>query len=388
MDFCPRVVEDFLRNYPIRIVHAEPKGRLIAVSDIHGRDDLFERIIERLKLQPEDTLVIAGDLVERGKQSLKVLRRAMALAERENTFVLLGNMDANKHWQIMSDARETDEGLLQNYRSFGASLFCDMCREIELPLETAEDVKNAKKAVRQAFRRELDFIKDRPTVLDTPVWRFVHGGLWTNDIASLEGQPNSLLKYDDFVHTGPVMDKPLVVGHYPTNLYWEGAERVDPYWSAEKNVLSIDGGCGLRVDACLNAVILDKAVPGRFECVSEDGFPRVCALDAQVFRAPTVRFVWPRNEAYILRRGARSAIIRQVGTNAVTEAPNAYIEEEKSDGVYWINDFSDARLEVHPGDVLTLFAQAETGAYVGRDNLRGWYSGRFEDIEIEGNTNA
>lgn len=382
MDYRPRV-EAFLREYPIRVVQTEPKGRLIALSDVHGCDDLFARVVEKLDLKPEDTLVIAGDLVERGKRSLKALRRAMALDERENTFVLIGNMDANKHWQIMSDARETDEGLLQNYRSFGASLFCDMCREIGLPLETAEDARNAKKAVRQAFGRELDFIRNRPTVLDTPVWRFVHGGLTTNDLSSLEGKPNCLLKYDNFVGLGPVMDKPLVVGHYPTNLYWEGPERVDPYWSAEKNVLSIDGGCGLRADAQLNAVILNPNIPGRFECVSADAFPRVYALDRQTYRAPTVRFRWPHNQAYIIERRPLSAIIRQLDTGAEAETPIAYIEGEKADGVYWINDLSDARLEILPGDEMTLFAVTETGAYVGRGNLRGWYYGRYETRKKE-----
>ena len=62
-------------------------GRLIAVGDIHGCHVEFAEMLEQLDLQVEDRLVLLGDLVNRGPDSVKVID----LARGARSISLLGN---------------------------------------------------------------------------------------------------------------------------------------------------------------------------------------------------------------------------------------------------------------------------------------------------------
>ena len=58
------------------------------MSDIHGNIPRFESIMEQIDLQPEDTLYILGDVIDRYPNGIKLLRRVMAMP---NIKMLLGN---------------------------------------------------------------------------------------------------------------------------------------------------------------------------------------------------------------------------------------------------------------------------------------------------------
>ena len=75
-------------------------GRLIAVGDIHGCADEFEELLDRVDLRPSDRLVLLGDLVNRGPDSLRVVQ----LARKHATAALLGN-----HELRLLNFRKTDD---------------------------------------------------------------------------------------------------------------------------------------------------------------------------------------------------------------------------------------------------------------------------------------
>ena len=62
-----------------------------AIGDLQGCLASFERLVERLP--QAERLVIVGDLVNRGPQSLATLRRVKALVDAGKAAVVLGNHD-------------------------------------------------------------------------------------------------------------------------------------------------------------------------------------------------------------------------------------------------------------------------------------------------------
>ncbi|MGH7995125.1 MAG: metallophosphoesterase [Opitutaceae bacterium] len=62
-------------------------GRLIAIGDIHGCHSEFSELVEKLELARDDRVVLVGDLVNRGPDSVRVLE----LARQIKAIPLLGN---------------------------------------------------------------------------------------------------------------------------------------------------------------------------------------------------------------------------------------------------------------------------------------------------------
>ena len=44
--------------------------RIVAVSDVHGNGRLLERLLEEIAFCKEDALILLGDHIEKGKESL------------------------------------------------------------------------------------------------------------------------------------------------------------------------------------------------------------------------------------------------------------------------------------------------------------------------------
>ena len=63
-----------------------------AIGDIQGCNDALQALLEKISFDPSsDTLWIAGDLVNRGKQSLEVLEYLYSI--KESVVIVLGNHD-------------------------------------------------------------------------------------------------------------------------------------------------------------------------------------------------------------------------------------------------------------------------------------------------------
>jgi len=72
------------------------KNMIYVMSDIHGNLPRFESVMKQIKLRPEDTLYILGDVIDRFPDGLKILKRIMGM---NNVKMVLGN-----HEHMMLDA--------------------------------------------------------------------------------------------------------------------------------------------------------------------------------------------------------------------------------------------------------------------------------------------
>src|SRR5262245_28572160 len=76
------------------------RGRLLAIGDLHGFTRACDALLEAMKLQPGDQLILMGDYVDKGPDPKGLLDRLILLAEqRPDTIFLRGNHD-----QLMIDA--------------------------------------------------------------------------------------------------------------------------------------------------------------------------------------------------------------------------------------------------------------------------------------------
>lgn len=112
----------FRKDSRSRSEHAVPEGqRIYAIGDIHGRDDLFSELIalieqdNSISVPKEATLILLGDLIDRGPESKQVIDRAIALSNRWSSMRwLLGN-----HEEIFLKALKGDPRLVRYFVQIG-----------------------------------------------------------------------------------------------------------------------------------------------------------------------------------------------------------------------------------------------------------------------------
>jgi len=77
------------------IIHPEfaPGRRILAVSDIHGNLPFFQHLLEKVSFSPDDILVLVGDMLEKGPDSLGLLRYIVQLCKTHTVYPLCGNCD-------------------------------------------------------------------------------------------------------------------------------------------------------------------------------------------------------------------------------------------------------------------------------------------------------
>ncbi|MCB1972928.1 MAG: metallophosphoesterase, partial [Geminicoccaceae bacterium] len=91
-------LQRFFRSRPDAPLAAVPEGeRVYAIGDIHGRLDLFRAAIAAIESDdaargPADTtIVLLGDLIDRGPDSSGVIAFARDLSMRRNVRIIAGN---------------------------------------------------------------------------------------------------------------------------------------------------------------------------------------------------------------------------------------------------------------------------------------------------------
>ncbi|MFC3683985.1 symmetrical bis(5'-nucleosyl)-tetraphosphatase [Hydrogenophaga luteola] len=119
---------------------------LYLIGDVQGCDEALGRLLDEIAFSPSrDTLVLLGDLVNRGPQSLAVLRRMIAL--EGSAHCLLGNHDLH----LLAVAH----GVRKPHRS-----------------DTLDEILQAPDRATL-----LDWLRARPLALQMQGWLMVHAGL-------------------------------------------------------------------------------------------------------------------------------------------------------------------------------------------------------------------
>lgn len=360
--------------------------RILIISDIHGHADGLRSILEKARFGASDILIILGDLIEKGFQSLDTLRLVMALKKQYAVYVLMGNVELWRLEFLLSEDpekwREFKESALWAVDWWGCCLLGEMCDEIGAPLTPETDMVPLIPLIRERFSDEISFMAQMPTILDSQRMTFVHGGIPHERLKELVGTDNyPLLKFDDFYSAGLSFQKYVVVGHWPAVLYSKTYPVFSPLIDRQRRIISLDGACGVKHEGQLNLLILEDWRSDEFSLVTWDALPTLTALDVQ---APSpeedaVYIRWNDHAIELIEKGAEMSKVRYHGR--IVPVPTQFIFDHN--GVLSCSDITDYRIETKPGDQLRLILKLSDGCYVKKDNAAGWYFGRYKMNEVK-----
>lgn len=360
----------------------EENRRVIAISDIHGNLPFLKKLLEKVGFCKEDVLVLVGDLLEKGDESLAVLRYVMELAKEYEVYALCGNCD-QIDCEFLRGGPGVDELLWKVYWFWGKrSLMIQMGEELGIELKTIEDMPRLRQAVLERFPEETSFLLSMPHIMEVGNYIFVHGGIPHEDhLEDLDA--HSCMKNDDFLGQGLSFNKWVVVGHWPVTLYDGHIASAAPIIDRRRHIVSIDGGCVLKVDGQLNALLIPNVYGDEMTCKSFDNLPVVVALEPQRASEESLNIRWSDSAVEVLREEGDCCWCRHVSTGREMWILKEYIYRRKSDGLMHCEDSTDYRLPVDAGDRLALVRKCSRGCLVKKHGVTGWYFGPVQEIKKE-----
>jgi len=356
-------------------LHLTPDRRALVISDIHGNLPLLQGLLSKVGFGPDDDLFILGDILEKAATSLETLRYVMDLSQEGNVHTLLGNND-NIILAFTDGVDHIPDAFFEYwFRLQGEkSTLVQMAHLLGLPIDDPADYATARAAIRERFRPELDFLRNLPHIFVNDDYLLVHGGVPREDRLD-ELDAYGCMKNDDFRGQGLSFRRWVVVGHWPVTLYHTHIPSAAPILDYDRHIASIDGGCTLKWDGQLNALILPTEPEGEFSSVAYDGLPVLTARDDQEPSADSINIRWSEHEITVLERGPEFCRCRHDKTGRELDILTEYIFT--SGGKTICEDSTDYRLPVKAGDRLAVVRRTSRGSLCKKDGATGWYFGRL-----------
>lgn len=357
--------------------HIEPGRRVVAVSDIHGNLPFLKGALEKVGFTPDDVLIIVGDLLEKGRDSLATLRYVLELRKAHTVYTLCGNCDDIPQ-AFLADRPGIDKGVwpfLSYWRE--RSTLMQMAAELNLPFPRGpEDLPTLRAVLLDRFPEETRFLLDLPAILEAGNFIFVHGGVPREDrLDELDAYP--CMKNDDFLSQGRSFRKWVVVGHWPVTLYNPHIQRSAPLIDRGRHIASIDGGCVLKLDGQLNALIIPDIEGDGLDYTWYDGLPALTALDGQEPSPDPLNIRWSDSVVEPLGEDGDCVRVRHPSSGRELWLPKDFVSAWR-DGRIHTEDATDYRLPVSPGDRLSLVRKTGRGLLVKKNGVTGWYHGRVK----------
>lgn len=369
-------------HHPAAVIRPriEPGRRVLAVSDIHGNLPFLKGVLAKAGFSTDDVLILVGDLFEKGAESLGVLRYIMELQRSHTVYPLCGNCDHIDR-EFLEGRPGIDRDLWPVFRFWGEkALVFQLGRECGVSPGSEDDLPALRSALRSRFPEECGFLMNLPHILEAGNFIFVHGGVPREDRLE-ELDAYGCMKNDDFLGQGHSFRKWVVVGHWPVTLYNPAVPTARPLVAEDRHIISIDGGCVLKLDGQLNALIIPDITGDAVDYAAYDGLPVVRALDGQEESRDSLNIRWSDSAVDVLRTEGDCSWCRHLSSGRELWILNEYLYPRRADGHIHCEDTTDYRLPVEPGDRLTLVRTCSRGHMVKKHGATGWYHGRIEALE-------
>lgn len=362
---------------PAKVLRPEidPGRRLLVVSDIHGNLPYFHGVLEKAKFGGDDLLIVNGDFLEKGAESLNTLREIMALCESGRAVALMGNCD---DWAaIFTETGAWADKLLSYMRWRRCGLLWDMALELGEDPAAIGDFEAFKGRLAPAFEREFAFLASLPQALEAGNYIFAHAAVYPD--RPLEAHTvGQLVRCDAWYRQGWSFDKWVVVGHYPVVLYGDDIVCADPIIDGDRHIVCLDGGCVLKDDGQLNCLVIDGVNSDAPSFVAYDPFPEKRVLSDQKGSEHSAYIRWGDSRVEVLERGEEFSRCRHVRTGYELEILTKYLFEP---GRFTdCNDCTDYVLPLRAGDLVRVVETSSRGCFVKHGGTSGWYFGKLGEV--------
>ena len=181
------------------------------LSDIHGEYELFMRLLDAIKFSDGDTVISCGDIVDKGKNSVKLLK---LISNMPNAKCINGNHEyafLKYYWSLMKESPDDFDWVLQRLKEY----FKDDGRLLDWEI--------------------IDWLELCPYYIEEKDFICVHAGVpldEKNRVLPLERATREQLVYDrNFKH--PKLEikdsKCVFFGHTPTSYLLNGESKIIAY---------------------------------------------------------------------------------------------------------------------------------------------------------------
>lgn len=232
-----------------------PGQRVYAIGDIHGRLDLFDMLLARIDQDSaargpaQVTLVLLGDLIDRGADSRGVVDRAMALVAAGKARVLAGN-----HEEMLLSSLDNTETLRHFLRHGGKeTLFSYGLEQSEYSRTNIDDLHARLPDL--VPKEHLAFIRAMEDRIVIGEYLFVHAGIRPG--VALEDQTTSDLRWirREFLDHADTHGHVVVHGHTITDEPVILPNRIGidtgAFASGRLTALGLEGGAHWIVDVLI-----------------------------------------------------------------------------------------------------------------------------------------
>ena len=232
------------------------------MSDIHGYFDVFQTMLKKIDFSDEDELIIAGDYIDRGPQSLEMLRWMEACPD--NILLLKGNHDAEfaeciSVMDLYARILGLNEKDIGDTQTLYSAVIC--IPEVENAYfdyyGTIKALVFEKEICLSELKQHAETLRHLPyyykRTVDGRKYVIVHAGYYEDkSISQSEMQQFYLYAREEaYFLYGGVPDSTIIAGHTPTiatstRMYTGG--RVFKHYDQKQNCTfyDIDCGCGFR----------------------------------------------------------------------------------------------------------------------------------------------
>lgn len=351
--------------------------RVLVISDIHGNLPFLKGLLQKVVFSGDDILIILGDILEKSTGGLETLRYLMDLRKRYTIYFVQGNCD-DVTLGFLGGAWPDE--IAAKYGGFWGEkcAWVSMAHQAGIDVSDPKDFGAARKAIEATFPEELAFLRAMPTILLHQDYLFVHGGVPREDRLE-ELVARQCMKNDNFLSQGRNFRRWVVVGHWPVTLYRPDIPSAKPLILPQRHIASIDGGCSLKADGQLNALILPKEPGEEFAYVAYDGFPVMTALADQAPSQDPLNIRWGHSAVEVLELGEEFSRCRHRESGRELDILTDYLRQGDQ-GTYCL-DSTDYLLPVRAGERLAIVRRTSRGALAKKDGATGWYRGPLQDVK-------